>query len=910
MQYLPRMIRFGWLVLLMTLSNVGRTQEELYTFAQEGFVKELVPADVGFPTGVTFDGNGTGYVWTKAGTVHRMVEDIVDPTPWLDLTLEVGDNADHGLLGFALDPDFLTNGHFYVCYKVDRNYLVAFGTPDYVPDANAGGATIGRVARYTADIANDLLTVNPDTRLVLLGEDPTNGIPLLHLSHGMGALVFGADGSLMLTCGDGSTYTADYGGGGPPYYGEDIENALNEGIIPPEQEVGAFRAQQVQSYNGSVLRFNPETGEGYPSNPFYDPAQPNAAISKVYAYGFRNPYRFTLRPGTGSTEVEDGMPGQLVLCDVGGGRREEVNVISVGGGNYGWPLREGIGVRAEFAEQLSENPYTANPLAGGECPDFHRFRDLMIDPSVPQQSHSNACDTSVTMITPWASVHVPPVLEYRNKWSGANGDGAIPVFNADGELEALNIDTPESGIGYDNLVGFGAIGGDFYEGTTFPQELHELYFMADYDGWIKAVEFSPTGDVLIVEDFLVQTGVPIYHLEYNPVEDAFYMLEFPGLIHKIYAGEDVKPDAVFDATPSFGTSPLAVSLDATASSSPIGLDLSYAWLIDGTAYTGPTLNITLGVAGMPPTEFPVELTVTDTDGNSAVASGSLSLNNTPPTAQIATFGPGEFYPTDETSFVPLSAWTSDNEQGTLDHHWQVLLHHNTHYHVDQESQLAATATNVAPIGCDGVDYWFRLRYTGDDGAGLTATSEVELFPYCGPLTVPHFTEVSISPNDQGNQLTWTIDLPENTERLVIYRGADPFALFPIDTLNTGTAASGTYLDGNVFTHTAHYALKLFTPDQAFRFSNTEEVENDLLTPRLTAWPNPASRWIHFASSHCNEVFEAQLIDATGRTAMAWEGTCEGSLQWTADVSGMSPGRYTARLVSQSTVLTVGVVIWP
>ena len=102
MQYLPRMIRFGWLVLLMTLSNVGRTQEELYTFAQEGFVKELVPADVGFPTGVTFDGNGTGYVWTKAGTVHRMVEDIVDPTPWLDLTLEVGDNADHGLLGFAV----------------------------------------------------------------------------------------------------------------------------------------------------------------------------------------------------------------------------------------------------------------------------------------------------------------------------------------------------------------------------------------------------------------------------------------------------------------------------------------------------------------------------------------------------------------------------------------------------------------------------------------------------------------------------------------------------------------------------------------------------------------------------------------------------------------------------------------
>ena len=118
-------------------------------------------------------------------------------------------------------------------------------------------------------------------------------------SHTVDGLVFGPDGALYVSAGDGT--------------------------LQPDLNV---RAQNVDSLAGKILRINPLTGAGYADNPFYD-GDPNSNRSKVYALGLRNPYRFTFDPA-----------GQLVVGDVGGERWEEINRGDPGA-NFGWPCLEG-----------------------------------------------------------------------------------------------------------------------------------------------------------------------------------------------------------------------------------------------------------------------------------------------------------------------------------------------------------------------------------------------------------------------------------------------------------------------------------------------------------------------------------------------------------------------------------------
>nr|HMQ63058.1 PQQ-dependent sugar dehydrogenase [Flavilitoribacter sp.] len=87
------------------------------------FYDEKLPLNFSFPTGLVFDEDGRMYVWEKSGKVY-----IVDqegqrlPDPLIDISEEVTNWKDHGLMGFALDPGFLINGNFYLYYAVDWHY--------------------------------------------------------------------------------------------------------------------------------------------------------------------------------------------------------------------------------------------------------------------------------------------------------------------------------------------------------------------------------------------------------------------------------------------------------------------------------------------------------------------------------------------------------------------------------------------------------------------------------------------------------------------------------------------------------------------------------------------------------------------------------------------------------------------
>lgn len=80
------------------------------------------------------------------------------------------------------------------------------------------------------------------------------------------------------------------------------------------------------------------TGDGLPSNPFYDTTDARSPQSRIYSLGYRNPFRFSIVKNTGDTDITAGNPGTLILGDVGWSKWEEIDIIKTPGLNAGWPI--------------------------------------------------------------------------------------------------------------------------------------------------------------------------------------------------------------------------------------------------------------------------------------------------------------------------------------------------------------------------------------------------------------------------------------------------------------------------------------------------------------------------------------------------------------------------------------------
>ncbi len=284
------------------------------------------------PVALAFAPDGRIFVAERRGTIQVLIPDpnAVDsrvdylqaPVPFLDIQAEVLNHWDRGLLGMALDPDFDTNHWLYFAYMVET-------APDSVDQYQYSYTRVERVQVAAAD--SNLADMA--TRQVLIGSTWTTGITSAHLSHTTGRLLFGDDKTLLIAHGDGAHFNGNDAGGRDP------EQFL-PGRSDPLEDVGAFRAQYLGSMSGKVLRVDKDTGQGLPSNPWYDPVNPSSAQSRTWAMGLRNPYRMEIVRGSGSTNPADGNPGRLYIGDVGYENWEEVNVCD-GGENFGWPCYEG-----------------------------------------------------------------------------------------------------------------------------------------------------------------------------------------------------------------------------------------------------------------------------------------------------------------------------------------------------------------------------------------------------------------------------------------------------------------------------------------------------------------------------------------------------------------------------------------
>jgi len=742
-----------------------------------GFQEQNIPRPDGAAqwngiVGVRFLANGRGFAWERDGRVWIVDPANPSPTPFLDISAEVGAWRDHGMLGFALHPNFVNNGYVYVLYVVDTHHLTHCDSSNPGPAVCDSGynpttneylrATMGRLTRYQAvkpagdkDYAR-ATTVDYSTRTVLVGNTPRIGMnnatypypplpanqihragcPILYESHGVGSLVFGEDGTLLASCGDGASYNImDPGSISHTYY----QDALNLGLIRTKENVGAFRAQLVDTLSGKIWRLDPATGAGVPSNPFYDASAPYAPRSRVWALGLRNPFRFTLREGTGSHNAADARPGTLYIGDVGWSTWEDLHVDNAPALNFGWPLFEGMEVQTSYWNSTAANRDAPNPLFGiGGCTQqFFRFRDLIQQDTLASPlSFPNPCNTFQEVpITIPVFLHSRPAIDWhhsadRARWAAFNGDTAEQPLIGQSDTQGTWI------VAGAPFRGNTSNAGTWYTGDQFPPEYKNTYFHTDYGAqWIRNFVFNENDFPVEVRQFNPSAG-GVVNMAQHP-DGTLYYIAWATFLRKVsYVGTGNRPPTAVVAavTPPYGPSPLNVQFSAAGSSDPDGQALTYEWNWgDGSPLgSGQSAQHTFTATSGAPARFTVTLTVRDPLGASGQATIIVSPNNTPPQATILTPVDGSTYSMSGNTILNLQAQLADAETGagSLTCEWLNVLHHNEHTHEDSIIEGCSATSPISPIGCGDESYHFSIRLKVTDPQGLTTERESHVYPRC------------------------------------------------------------------------------------------------------------------------------------------------------------------------------------
>jgi PKD repeat protein len=316
-----------------------------------GFTESVVFSGLSEPTAVRFASDGRVFVAEKSGLIKVFASlSATTPTIFADLRTQTHNFWDRGLLDLELDPDFPVRPYVYVLYTYDAaigETAPRWGTPgsssDGCPDppgaTTSGCVASGRLSRLEA--AGSVMTGQEQVLI--------EGWGVQYPSHSVGSLAFGEDGALYVSGGDGASFTfVDYGqAGDPPNPLGDPPVPVGGAQAPPTAQGGALRSQSPRRgagdpvlLNGAVLRVDPDTGAALPDNPLFSSPDPNAR--RIVGYGFRNPFRIALRPGT----------PEIWVGDVGWSDWEEINVIRNPLGatvaNFGWPCYEGMGRQAGY----------------------------------------------------------------------------------------------------------------------------------------------------------------------------------------------------------------------------------------------------------------------------------------------------------------------------------------------------------------------------------------------------------------------------------------------------------------------------------------------------------------------------------------------------------------------------------
>jgi len=266
----------------------------------DNYALVIMLAGLSRPVDLQNAGDERLFIVEKVGRIRIMQEGGLFDTPFLNIEGRVGSRSnEQGLLGLAFHPNYAENGLFYVNYT-DRD-----------------GNTV--ISRF--QVTSDPNVADPNSEMILLRVNQP------FRNHNGGGMAFGPDGYLYLGLGDGGSAGDPQGNG-----------------------------QKLDTFLGKILRIDVDSGE-----PYTIPAD-NPFGSEVWAYGLRNPWRFSF----------DSQTGDLYIGDVGQNQWEEIDFVPAGtpgGINFGWNFLEG-----------------SHPYAGGS-------QDGLIPP-VAEYSHDQGCSVT------------------------------------------------------------------------------------------------------------------------------------------------------------------------------------------------------------------------------------------------------------------------------------------------------------------------------------------------------------------------------------------------------------------------------------------------------------------------------------------------------------------------------------
>lgn len=634
-----------------------------------GFVEEAILTDLPPTTGVAFGPQNRIYLALKEGIVRVAQGGTLLTTPFIDISAMTNRRTDRGLGGIALDPQFPTRPYVYLFFTYDPPELLADDT----------APRVSRLIRVQADAAKDYNVALPGSIEVILGKNsiaqnvasqlavgatiipepascmtgltmdgtPINDcIPSDELSHSAGTLIFGADGYLYVSHGDGASY-----------------NGASK---------VSLRSQMVDSLSGKVLRIDPNTGNGVPGNPFYDPANPANNRSRVWSYGMRNPFRITVNPAT----------GQVYLGDVGTSSWEEVN--SGKGTNHGWPCYEG-------GNTTNSTTGTGNTVSIVNT----AFRDF-----------SRTSAFCGDLYNQGLGAVVAPLFSYKH---------------------------PVDSTGKD--LGASITGVAFYSGTTYPLKYRGALFIADYaQRLIRYLTFDQNG-FPTVNPFATEISASAGPVQLSIGPDTNLYAMFLDLVtrksqlrrYRYTGSSNTPPTVVLKADPVGGSIPLAVSFNTAGTSDADGQSLSYSWDFgDGTG-SGETSPNPVHVYQTVGT-FEASVIVKETTAPFAESTASVTVRTgvTPPQVHIVSPTSSTTYAIGDT--INFSGYAEFNGTRVPDSSltWTIIQQHNLHEHLLDEITGVSSGSFETTEHTDNTRFMVCLYATA--GTGLDDQACVTINP--------------------------------------------------------------------------------------------------------------------------------------------------------------------------------------
>lgn len=681
----------------------------IYAAAPPGFRVVPVIKNLTLPTAVRFAADGRVFVAEKSGIikVFGSLDQTANPSIIDILPPSVFDFWDRGLVSLAIHPKFPQQPYIYVLYSVDKKI------PSQLPLGNGsekwgddcptppgpieeGCVTNSRVSRLLIDPRNNVVGAEQ----ILLDGDWC----MQDSSHTVGTIEFGADGALYVSGGDGAGFTFIDHGQRNNLCGDPLNGPLDQ-----DNEGGAFRSLDFLtptdplSYDGTILRLDPETGDAMANNPL---VAGSSAVddNRVIAYGLRNPFRFTIKPNS----------GEIWIGDVGMNDWEEINRIADPLDNvienFGWPCYEGGYTDRDGSRSV-------------EHPGFKTF-DLC------QKLYAKLLPSAIT----------PPFYAYdHSKRIVAN---------------------EECARGGSSVTGLA-----FYTGDSYPEKYKNALFFGDFSReciWMIGADANGNPNPKLRSNFVWGTGVgQIVDLRAGPGGDLFYVDMGTGIVNRIifYAGNQ-PPIAKLTLDQTSGPTPLTVKFDASTSSDPDSiLPLTFAWDLNGDGvYTDavtPTATHTYVTAGI----FTVGVKVSDGSATTT-ASEIIQVGNSAPVAKI--LKPMSSFAWRVGSEIVFTGQATDKEDSAFlasTMKWLVVMNHCTkegcHAHIIKEIQGASGAF-IAPDH----DYpcTIELRFTVTDSGGLSHTATSILSPTITQAkidSVPSGLKITVGAQELDTPLTLT-----------------------------------------------------------------------------------------------------------------------------------------------------------